>query len=991
MDPLSAIGLAGTIVQFVDFSCKIVGHGVELYKEGSLELNKQVEYTTRDLRNFVVKLQAQPSKRAQKDATADLSENDLALEKLCRDCNEVAEELLERLSRLEVKITPPKEPEKNASKNEIQEWKIRYYEYKKQAEKLGKTLRIGLLNVWNREQIQETAERLERYRVAIQTRLLGALVERVNTLSLQQSHRFDNLDVETKRIVSALLEDVRTNLSKDIRHQTEALAQLINQREIVIKGENKKRRVVDIDQDLGQDEAFPIEEARKQESSIRLSINREILKSLDFEAQNERYEGVCEAHKRTFEWIFQDSRAEDVQWDSFVDWLKTGDGLYWIQGKAGSGKSTLMKYICYNPSTKQNLSIWANSKTLYTAEFYFWALGPHTLQKSQIGLLRALLYQILEQSSDLIPVVCPEQWAALYASISLSNSSKMEPWTLSALSSSWKRLIKSFSAEDCQSKLAVFVDGLDEFEGLDSDIAKLFRAAAKSPHVKFCVSSRPERAYEKAFEELPSLKLQDLTHNDIRSYVEDRLVKDENMEELLRREPVQAEELVDEVVKTANGVFLWVYLVISSLLKGLSNDDEIADLQRELRRLPKSLKDLYIHMIVPDGEIRYRQEAITFFQLVNATQFLDGDLHVPEPMNILGMCLAMEPDEKVAAMTKGFIADPNAMAPVFKNMSRRLKSRTGGLLEVQVRGTKAMKILPNMAVAYLHRTVQEFLITPEMRVFFQEETDFNPDHAMLKSCVYQLQIMNPEDRDLLWLSAINYARRNQMRGPSPQSIFLDQLYTKTPRRKYIGHGSELKRRYIGDVNNVPVYRLSNNYEYFLYMAVEFDLHMYLREVLDINQQFPTGIVKRNLLRYALNMKYSTSPETMLTLLSCGCDAFDSSILQWQPGSARRKSKTALEKERTAILRAAIRYLDNIYPSGHTTDRYERELKLWANVLQILVPPKASRISSKIDFPSHAYGEAIRRLYAPFPELQKWLLSHAEDASEASIRKSCRTQ
>lgn len=35
MDPLFAIGLAGTIVQFVDFGTKIFLEGKELYKAGS--------------------------------------------------------------------------------------------------------------------------------------------------------------------------------------------------------------------------------------------------------------------------------------------------------------------------------------------------------------------------------------------------------------------------------------------------------------------------------------------------------------------------------------------------------------------------------------------------------------------------------------------------------------------------------------------------------------------------------------------------------------------------------------------------------------------------------------------------------------------------------------------------------------------------------------------------------------------------------------------
>lgn len=36
LDPLTAVGLAGTVVQFVDFSTKLVSHSVELYEKGKL-------------------------------------------------------------------------------------------------------------------------------------------------------------------------------------------------------------------------------------------------------------------------------------------------------------------------------------------------------------------------------------------------------------------------------------------------------------------------------------------------------------------------------------------------------------------------------------------------------------------------------------------------------------------------------------------------------------------------------------------------------------------------------------------------------------------------------------------------------------------------------------------------------------------------------------------------------------------------------------------
>lgn len=56
MDPLSAVGLAGTLVQLVDFSSKIVKEGHELYKSGSTAINVQAEAATRDLLQLTTKL-----------------------------------------------------------------------------------------------------------------------------------------------------------------------------------------------------------------------------------------------------------------------------------------------------------------------------------------------------------------------------------------------------------------------------------------------------------------------------------------------------------------------------------------------------------------------------------------------------------------------------------------------------------------------------------------------------------------------------------------------------------------------------------------------------------------------------------------------------------------------------------------------------------------------------------------------------------------------
>jgi chromosomal replication initiation ATPase DnaA len=80
---------------------------------------------------------------------------------------------------------------------------------------------------------------------------------------------------------------------------------------------------------------------------------------------------------------------------------------FFINGKAGSGKSTLMKFICDDARTKNALKRWAGANELVTLQFFFWNLGTN-VQKSHAGLLRGLLHAALEQNPELIPAVFPK-------------------------------------------------------------------------------------------------------------------------------------------------------------------------------------------------------------------------------------------------------------------------------------------------------------------------------------------------------------------------------------------------------------------------------------------------------------------------------------------------------------------------------------------------------------------------------------------------------
>lgn len=59
--------------------------------------------------------------------------------------------------------------------------------------------------------------------------------------------------------------------------------------------------------------------------------------------------------KRTFEWIHKIPETSDISWSDFNNWLRCGTGIYWINGKAASDKSTLMKYAHEDPRTQEAL------------------------------------------------------------------------------------------------------------------------------------------------------------------------------------------------------------------------------------------------------------------------------------------------------------------------------------------------------------------------------------------------------------------------------------------------------------------------------------------------------------------------------------------------------------------------------------------------------------------------------------------------------------
>lgn len=160
---------------------------------------------------------------------------------------------------------------------------------------------------------------------------------------------------------------------------------------------------------------------------------------------------------------------------------------------------------------------------------------------------------------------------------------------------------------------AFFIDGLDEFQSTmqddHRDLVKLLCKWAESPtgNIKICVSSREYPVFMDGFSPNLRIRFHDLTRRDMDTYIRDKLAH-ANAEESF-------EGLVSLIMNKADGVFLWVALVVKSLREGLENGLSCSDLTREVDVLPEQLESLYKHILMSLGKSA-RMKAYQTFAMV---------------------------------------------------------------------------------------------------------------------------------------------------------------------------------------------------------------------------------------------------------------------------------------------------------------------------------------------------------------------------------------
>ncbi|USP77500.1 hypothetical protein yc1106_04774 [Curvularia clavata] len=660
MEALVAVGLAGNVVQFVQFSGQLISLAKEIKKKGApsslLELRKVTEGLTQQTRVIVTRLKAN---------AATLEQEEQHLLDVATDCEKGGKEF------------------------------IAYIDDFMKTSKPSSYLRIVQSSVkikWHHHHIEAYISRVDK--------LQGSLLL-ATTLSLRTRGASNHQEIlEHLRSIEAE-NDASKQSDKYLIRALSLLEDLVQQQS------GSKLNILQRQMDSCMRDIQVIR------STITDTREAKILHWLDFRQRTWRFEEVEEAHRTTFEWVFQKPRA-NTPWHDFGDYLSGADTSlpYFINGKAGSGKSTLMKYIISHPKTKAGLKKWAGHHTLLSPHFFFWNVGTQ-LQKSHTGLLRSLLHSILAEYQDLIPAVFP----TLYASG--TPISDEEAFSYIELKGAFERMkIRSASFL----RICIFIDGVDEFEGDHRDMSTFLCSLASST-IKVVVSSRPINACLNVFRGCPTLRLQDLTHDDMHVFIRDRLGSHPMMAELQDESPEKATTLKAEIQEKAEGVFLWVRLVTGLLLRGLEDGDDFDDLLPKLRALPTDLRELYNRMMQKMPS-EYQVQASQMFQIFEWWRLNGND----EPLELLLLSFAIQ-QPHIAISSSKDTCDTQKKRGQSERMASRVRSRCCGLLEVREMPTSNIFWPPTPMVAYLHRSVAEFVASQDVWEQIHSltiDTRFNP-------------------------------------------------------------------------------------------------------------------------------------------------------------------------------------------------------------------------------------------------------------------------
>jgi ankyrin repeat protein len=449
---------------------------------------------------------------------------------------------------------------------------------------------------------------------------------------------------------------------------------------------------------------------------------------------NQRQLRVEEVLKGTCQWIYRNPK--------YLEWIshKESDqqqNFLWVKGKAGSGKSTLMKNLIKHVSIENPLAI--------IVSFFFDARGT-SLEKTPLGLYRTLLLELFAK----VPNLLQEIDIALHQRLQMSVSDW--EWREDEL----KDLLRSVLSSLRGRRVYIFVDALDECEEDNHtehtrarDLVRFFeellnRKTTQSPTMYLCLSSRhyPLITVRNCTRSL-ELCMEEENSADITQYIEYWLRTGSPTSTLEDR------ELIQDIATRSNGVFLWAILVVQKIIISRDRGKSKAYLKALLRETPVGLDPLF-RQILQDVDAEDREDAVKLLQWALFSQ-------VSLTLDELQHALAFHSETAPTSVAEWKTSEDYQTPSSFEN---RIRDLSRGLIELWKREAETDRAQESYGIQFIHETVREFFSANDYRIPRQLHDRVVPNFE-----VYS--------HNLLMLSCLRYiAAKDLRRDFSPSGAML---------------------------------------------------------------------------------------------------------------------------------------------------------------------------------------------------------------------------
>jgi hypothetical protein len=529
---------------------------------------------------------------------------------------------------------------------------------------------------------------------------------------------------------------------------------------------------------------------------------------------NARFEEINTAVKTTFEWIW----AEDI---GLTSWLKNDKPLFWINGKPGSGKSTLMKYIWMHDTVQKFFASDPPGRKRLAASFYFHGRGE-LVQKTLEGMLMGVLNHLLWSEPKLVQVLLPK--------FKKRKRKDRGSWTFALLKEAFEEIrAQSIIKVD----IFLFFDALDEHYGPPEVIADFVKSITQpvegsTTKIKICFSSRQWNTFLEEFSSEPGFAIHEHTSNDVIAYIKDRFNSNSATAKMLKStipaEQRIVEELISSIALKADGVFVWLRLVMEDLVPkakaAYTDGNALEPLIDIVDSYPDDLKTFF-ETIIDTISQEYRLEAFALIEIIHR----GGPLIQLQELDVMVGCA-------MSGTLKGCTARVRLDISNIEHIKKFIRSRSGGLVEI-------VNVSDKPTAQFMHQTVTDFISKPGFRskilgntYSFEGENGFSFLTKYILACIIENWKNRPRSKSTSsteaawtqmsgwqWDSFAQWAKQAELTTGRSQSAFWDAAESEAFRHSLALHEAYEQNK--AKVKNFVVW-----------WAVRSDLRLYVKEVLE---------------------------------------------------------------------------------------------------------------------------------------------------------------